>query len=306
MSYSLFEPYSSTRTSDRPWEGHLLQAQPQRIVDQGSVLEDGPQARELPLLGGRAGSDQCLTIGIPEWLQSRDCCRPPGLPLFKGKGLQPLPSSCIITVWARGGGGSWRPGAHGLLQFKALLTKKSHTQTWENQILWKQTVWREGGVQGIIRDQRLRGGRVREKLNCLASPARPPVTPFRVVLPPPQEVQALCSPTLFLLPKHRGRLHFTTKEARTQVNIHLILYLLNHCCSNSGQQAGCIRNIWGFTETRTHRGTSVKTGRQHAERNISFFEVNGSAWGEKPVNPCLLGTNKDSKNKTKEDMDDKI
>lgn len=114
----------------------------------GSVLEDGPQARELPLLGGRAGPDQCLTSRIPEWLQSRECCRPPGLPLFKGKGLQPLPSSCAITVWGRGGGGSWRPGAHGLLRFKALLTKKSHTQTWENQILWKQTVWRECGVQG--------------------------------------------------------------------------------------------------------------------------------------------------------------
>lgn len=55
---------------------------------------------------------------------------------------------------------------------------------------------------------------------------------------------AICSPTLFLLPKHRRRFHFPTKESRTQVKIYLILYLLSCYYSNCGQQATCIRSIW--------------------------------------------------------------
>ena len=283
---------------------HLLQVQPQRTVDWGSLLEDGPQARELLLTGGRAGRDQCWPAGFQNCYRAGTAV---GLLVFLFStgsvyGGCPLPAPSLYGAGV--GSGSWRSGAHGLFWFKALLTKKSHTQTWENQILWKQTVCRECGVQGIIRDQCLPGaGAGREKLNRLASPARPRVTPFRVVPPPPQEVQALCSPTLFPLPKHRGKLHFPTKEARTQVNIHLIPYLLNHCCSNSGQQAGCIRNIWGFGET-TQR--DFCEDRQATCREKYFLLW--SKWlslGRKTSKP-LLGTSKDSKSKTKEDMDDKI
>lgn len=94
---------------------------------------------------------------------------------------------------------------------------------------------------------------------------------------PLQEVQALYSSILSLLAKPRGRLHVATARAGSQIKMHAILYLLSPCGSNSSWQASCLRNIWRI---------SAKIVRQHAKRKTSFFEVNGSAWGEKPKNLC--------------------
>lgn len=42
---------------------------------------------------------KCLISRIPEWLQSRDCYMPPGLPLFQREGWWRLSASCSFTVW---------------------------------------------------------------------------------------------------------------------------------------------------------------------------------------------------------------
>ena len=87
-------------------------------------------------------------------LQSRDCCRPPGLPLFNGERLRRLPSSCSITVW--GGGGEWKleiRGTWSILVQSSLNQEEPHPDLREPDTLEADCVsgvWCAGYYQGSM------------------------------------------------------------------------------------------------------------------------------------------------------------
>ena len=233
---------------------------------------------------------ECLTSRIPEWLQSRDCYMPPSLPLFQREGWWQLSTSCSFTVWKMAEvviRGTWVDFSSKFFFLRGATPGLETNKHSGNRL-------GSGSVQHLIRIPYQGSTPVQgsgEGRSWTALQAQQGLEwPLRSGLPfistpwvaaagfrPPQEVQALYSPILSLLAKPRGRLHVATARAGSQTKMHAILYLLSPCGSNSSRQASCLRNIWRI---------SVKIVRQHAKRKTSFFEVNGSAWGEKPINLC--------------------
>ena len=151
--------------------------QPQGTVDQRSLPEDGPWwARELNLMeefacwvSDQQDSRMTTEQGLLHASQSSS---------FPKGGLMAVVHFLFLHCMEDGRGGD--QGHMGWFQFKVLFPERSHTRTWDQQTLWKQAGQWEcaASYQDPLSGIHARAGqRGREKLNFLASTARPWVAP---------------------------------------------------------------------------------------------------------------------------------